>query len=441
MSIRKGNTVIAGDASQNTYTKSEINSIISGINDVLDTKSNKDLSDLSDEGKNISNWSNNVTNCITKIPQDIKLELDVVTHTVTLKKGSKIWYPNGFEQDGTTLKFSYIITEFDVSITSNTPDTGDITRLIYYNITNNTLVIYTSNSTGTSPASGANQVLYNTNTNKIEIYDNNVKRNADFSFPLGSILGNTNSAYHSFISIFNGFGYIGSTIFCLPGVEGLAPNGFNDDGTYKNVHFIIPKVKIQTRTWSTYNTQGYVYDVTTNTLHIVNYCTELDGRSLLSYTLFYNSEENKTYYTDSDRYNISDSNLKVFLGYLKADGTSAFKGITLPKVNRLPNAYNPHLMMTLFQDNSYIRVWSDGWCEQGGQLTPSADPSNITFLLPFRDTNYFIQLSVQDTSPTDFALTVASWNTKATTYIQVYQGYNGSSQRMPMMWEAKGYIF
>lgn len=84
-------------------------------------------------------------------------------------------------------------------------------------------------------------------------------------------------------------------------------------------------------------------------------------------------------------------------------------------------------------------MYKSGWLEQGGCLTPNSDPYNITFLKEFKDTDYYIQLSVQDTSPTDFALTVASWNTKTTTYVQIYEGYNGTVQLMPIMWETKGY--
>lgn len=44
---------------------------------------------------------NNISNCITEIPQDIKLELN--NGTLTLKAGSKVYVPNGFEQSQTKL--------------------------------------------------------------------------------------------------------------------------------------------------------------------------------------------------------------------------------------------------------------------------------------------------------------------------------------------------
>ena len=52
----------------------------------------------------------------------------------------------------------------------------------------------------------------------------------------------------------------------------------------------------------------------------------------------------------------------------------------------------------------------------------------------------FYLLNVCDTSPTDCALTVASWNALTTKTAQIYQGYNGSTQTMPLMWIAVGCV-
>ena len=45
----------------------------------------------------VANASQMITNCITEIPQDIKLELN--NGILTLKAGSKVYVPNGFETD------------------------------------------------------------------------------------------------------------------------------------------------------------------------------------------------------------------------------------------------------------------------------------------------------------------------------------------------------
>lgn len=53
-------------------------------------------------------------NCITKIPQDIKIELN--NGILTLKAGSKIYVPNGFEQDGITKKFITVTVSNDLTV-------------------------------------------------------------------------------------------------------------------------------------------------------------------------------------------------------------------------------------------------------------------------------------------------------------------------------------
>lgn len=51
------------------------------------------------------------------------------------------------------------------------------------------------------------------------------------------------SKWTSIDQVFNGFGYIGGTVYALPGVKGLIPNGRNVDGSLKNIEFILDKVK------------------------------------------------------------------------------------------------------------------------------------------------------------------------------------------------------
>ena len=44
--------------------------------------------------------------------------------------------------------------------------------------------------------------------------------------------------FASIDQVFNGFGYIGSTVFALPGVKVQIPNGRNEDGTYSFIEKI-----------------------------------------------------------------------------------------------------------------------------------------------------------------------------------------------------------
>lgn len=181
--------------------------------------------------KNISNWSSNVTNCITEIPQDIKLELN--NGTLTLKAGSKVHVPNGAGV------FDEITVTNDISVT-----TFDETGQTMVVIASDQSVCYGNQYlnywySGTTPPSTG--MFYNTSTNYIDYYSGGSIIDGHFSFPLAIITVN-NGSITSVDQVFNGFGYIGSTVFVLPGVKGLIPNGRNVDGTLNNTPFYVENV-------------------------------------------------------------------------------------------------------------------------------------------------------------------------------------------------------
>lgn len=70
-----------------------------------------------------------------------------------------------------------------------------------------------------------------------------------YSLPIAVVTTGTGSI-SSIDQVFNGFGYIGSHRFYLPNIKGLASDGINPDGTYKNVEVTIPKVLIREDTGS-----------------------------------------------------------------------------------------------------------------------------------------------------------------------------------------------
>ena len=206
----------------------------------FDAKANVDMDNLTSVGQNIANWSSNVTNCITEIAQDIKLELDINTHTLTLKAGSKIYVPNGFESDNVTPKFDIIITTSDIVVTTPANTYTGATN-IYLASDGTTTRVGINNISGTTPA--ADCVIYNLTTNTIKSYISGVEQPLNNSFPI-AIVNRTNGLYDSINQIFNGFGYIGTATFVLPGVKGLIPDGRNPDGTCKSIELSITDVKV-----------------------------------------------------------------------------------------------------------------------------------------------------------------------------------------------------
>lgn len=241
---------------------------------------NKDLSNLSTTGQNILDSkldTTQISNCITYIPQDIKLELS--NSALTLKAGSKVYVPNGFESDGTTRKFDVITIENDMVTSSGN---NDIQLHFYASVGNfwgrsGAAGCYSGD---TEPTSASNYSFwYDTANNLMKRKINDNWQSSD-KYALPSLIATTSSTgYTSIDQVFNGFGYIGSTVFALPGVKGLIPNGRNTDGSLKNTEFTNTSVAIgklgQTGTYqninivlTSYNTMNadsvYDYDPETN---------------------------------------------------------------------------------------------------------------------------------------------------------------------------------
>lgn len=191
---------------------------------------NTDLSNLTSTGKNIGNWSSNVSNCITNIPQDIILELDTATHTITLKAGSKVYVPNGFEADGTTPHFDTITITTDLQQTPVGTYSGG--SILYVKSDGSVVQQAIDNVSGTTSPTGG--MWYDLNTNLIKGYSGGSDTGNRYSLPIATAT-RTSGNWTSINKIFNGFGCMGSTIFALPNVYGLVPDGKNPDGTLKNI--------------------------------------------------------------------------------------------------------------------------------------------------------------------------------------------------------------
>lgn len=182
------------------------------------------------------------TNRILEIPQDIKLELN--NGTLTLKAGSKVYVPNGFEQDGTTPKFDVVTIASDLS--QNYSGWGTQKRLLTYNTTKNGLEAYeldTQTASGdTAPTVSYTYITWYDTANNLVKYtgDSGLTWTSGGSLPLAIFSGADIILYQ----VFNGFGYIGSTVFALPGVKVQGPDGKNEDGTYKNGILTVSSVSI-----------------------------------------------------------------------------------------------------------------------------------------------------------------------------------------------------
>ena len=183
----------------------------------------------------------NISNCITNIPQDIKLEFDTTTKVLTLKAGSKLYIPNG------SGVFNEITINSDQTLT-NTFSGQYNAIFVCWDSANNVMRQTPTVNSGTSdPSTASNRIWYDTTANKIKYYENagTTVTSDSLSLPI-CIMQNAGSGggFTKIQQVFNGFGYIGSSTFVLPGVKGLIPNGRNADGTCNNIelNFTTPTV-------------------------------------------------------------------------------------------------------------------------------------------------------------------------------------------------------
>ena len=238
-----------------------------------------------------------ITNCITEIPQDIKLELN--NGTLTLKAGSRVYVPNGKNADGSN-KFDEVVIAYDNSLTQWWGESQ--TFLLFYDTKGSRLRIYDTGRCYSGTTSVSDGAYYNTNDNKLYVYDGG-SLNFPASLPIAIIAGQS-PTITSIDQVFNGFGYIGSTAFALPGVKGLIPNGRNADGSLKNIELTVDKVVTRTITWNNvagqslfigkYNLNEDIKFISSG--HTNTYFQQEDEPSLSSsYAMWYKPSENKIY--------------------------------------------------------------------------------------------------------------------------------------------------
>lgn len=193
------------------------------------------------------------TNGITYIPQDIKFEI-VDGTTPTLYAGSEVWVPYGrnapeysigdslnsgiitaISWDGSALFYKVRYdTDLSDDITSDPANAEFVTSISpshsfwWFNPTY---------SRDTAPSGfGRYALWYDTAENIVKItIDSGATWQNYASHPIGVFTMAGTGATKKVKHVFNGFGYIGTTVFAVPGVKGLMADGLNEDGSYKTI--------------------------------------------------------------------------------------------------------------------------------------------------------------------------------------------------------------
>lgn len=268
---------------------------------------------------------------ITNIPQDIKLELN--NGTLTLKAGSKVYVPNG----------SGVFDAVTVSVdATRTQSSGGTSLCFFYNNTIYAGTITACYSGSTAPTPTTNTAYWYDTTN------NSVKRTGNggstwtggFSLPF-VVMSVSGGAISSIDQVFNGFGYIGSSYFVLPGVEGFYPNG--KDG-FKNVFKTIKLNQISVYTIvNRYTNLPVAFSTTFSTLwagfEVVDKVPPV--QDMIKFRRYYSKFDNKVFET-TDNINLLTIS-QIPFGYISTESLSPYKISSFTIVNPFATI-TPHIV-------------------------------------------------------------------------------------------------
>ena len=106
------------------------------------------------------------------------------------------------------------------------------------------------------------------------------------------------------------------------------------------------------------------------------------------------------------------------------------------KVNtNLSNCTKPYITETYSNGTSWYRVYSDGWCEQGGQIANGSNNVTAALLKPYKNTNYLaLGCAISNNNG---RVGIAGVGIKTTTTCS----FINNSYEFPVGWITEGYIY
>lgn len=375
---------------------------------------NTSLSNLTDTGKNIGNWSSNVSNCITNIPQDIKLELS--SGTLTLKAGSKVYVPNGAGV------FDTVTIASDLTLTSTWGTAEQLAIAVNASGMGLARIGLNRCTSGTTAPTQTNyRWWYDTSANLVKEYNNGAYTGNNESFPIAivTVPGDNTATVTSIDQVFNGFGYIGSTVFALSGVKTLAPNGRNADGTLSNIEIQTPNVITDTSIAQNTSLNAFLYNNNGTITWFFSNNAEYNNKNNYNQTNSYIWEKTSLIGTITLGANgvVSEFNTKQTfhtVDYNEADFVIAFQR---------PTSANNHI---------WYRKYKSGWVEQGGRGSASTTGGAVTFPIVMADTDYVHQVT---NAGAQYGSTGFCAGNHTTTGMTLYCSY---AQGRNAYWEIKG---
>lgn len=309
----------------------------------------------------LANIQNKITNCLTKIPQDINLKLS--NGTLTLKSGSKTYRGNG----------DVININSDISVTYN----ASATVFIVVNASGNALQARPIENcfSGTSDPQTPNSIYYDTANNVIRFYTSQGVQ-TEVSFPVA--ICTATGQISSIDQVFNGFGYIGNTLFALPGVEGLIPNGRTAEGALANTK------------------------VTVSAVRKLSFSTQAQSHFGLTATTLFAPASALYNAADNTNYNPSTGNTLGFCncGTVVTDSTGQITSFMPKYAFHAADYSGADFVISSYSDadGNWYRKYKSGWVEQGGLSANNGGIVTVSLLQKMADTNYYVSASLYSAS-------------------------------------------
>ena len=335
----------------------------------IETRAKVDFSNLNETAEKHFVNKSQITNCITELPNQVKYtilnsELIVNASTVTIipfgtedltsqyPKGTVIW--NIFKVvDSQYIDGNFFIwAELQQDINVEKPTTTNISYLLGFGQTNYQIWNITQTNIFTSetqPTISGNGIWYDTINNLVKYTSDSGSTWEIVSFPIMDIAMAT-GGYYRIYNLFDGIGYIGSTIWADAGVKCLIPNGRNIDGSLDNIEFKNDKLRF--------------FNVTSPENKNVVLGKNQNGENIL-FCYWQNR------YDIASNYNRSNSGAiqnVVAIGQVSANSNFQITKLVINKPLKLLDINTPHIVeiYNFTASNGYI-VWSNGWCEQWGR--------------------------------------------------------------------------
>lgn len=237
---------------------------------------NTSLSNLTAAGEKHFFGKTQITNCILELPQTIKIETS--GQTLTLKAGSKMIYPNGSNV------FDEVVLTNDLTLTIASSVNQECFLIGLPGRSSITYSTATSAcySGDTAPSvSGTNYYFWwDTNANIVKYHRGDEVLNG-YSLPLAKLT--VVNGVITVDTVFNGVGYMGSTVWTDKNLRGLAPNGRTSDGRLNNKDLVTTQIltktvsdaKVGAKIWCRGDTISYGTGYTYNPqLNIIEHITQ-----------------------------------------------------------------------------------------------------------------------------------------------------------------------